>query len=137
MKSYLGTLFDRLFRIVECNPEEIVDKYDYDRCISLLKMPFHLAKGFVEKMKELTDKIEGMRNNRYEDHGPFMSSGKGKDSAQMVSAMRDMKSLFKVSKGIEEKRQQFSAEIFKILEMKDKLSGPILERVNYSIENPK
>ena len=51
LKGYLASLFDRLFRMVEGNPEEVVDRHDYERCINLLKMPFDQAKGFVEKMR--------------------------------------------------------------------------------------
>ena len=65
-----------------------------------------------------------------------MSAGQGTDSTNLVSAVKDMKSLFNVSRGIEEKRQQFSVDIFKILGMKDQLSGPMLERINNSINHP-
>jgi hypothetical protein len=64
-------------------------------------MPFRCASGFVDKMKELLEKIE---NNRNERGNIFVSKSKGKDSVNMENAFLDMKRLYSLSTSVENKR---------------------------------
>lgn len=86
LKEYLRQIFDRLFRIVECNPEQIENKNEYERCLNGLQVPFCHAGGFKDKMKDLTVKIEEMIYKKDEDS--FIPTGsKAKDASHLVFAV--------------------------------------------------